>query len=165
MPILITFIQHSIGGPQSVQISSVIQSCPTLWDPVDCNTTGLPVHHQLPKFTQTHESVMPSSHLILCLPLLLWPSILPNIRIFSMSQLFASGGQNIGVSVSTSVLPMNAQDRFPLGWTGWTPCSPEDSQESSPTPQFESINSSVLGFLYSPTVTSIHDYWKNHSLD
>ena len=65
MPILITFIQHSIGGPQSVQISSVIQSCPTLWDPVDCNTTGLPVHHQLPKFIQTHvnqvgDAIQPS---------------------------------------------------------------------------------------------------------
>ena len=150
---------------QWIEFSSAAQSCPTLGDSMNCSTLGLPVHHQLPKFTQTHESVMPSSHLILCLPLLLWPSILPNIRIFSMSQLFASGGQNIGVSVSTSVLPMNAQDRFPLGWTGWTPCSPEDSQESSPTPQFESINSSVLGFLYSPTVTSIHDYWKNHSFD
>ena len=46
-----------------------------------------------------------------------------------------------------------------------SPCSPRDSQESSPTPQFKSINSSVLGFLYSPTLTSIHDYWKSHSLD
>ena len=82
-----------------------------------------------------------------------------------MSQLFASGGQSIGVSASTSVLPMNSQDWSPLGWTGWIPCSPRDSQESSPTPQFKSINSSALSFLYSPTLTSIHDYWKNHSLD
>ena len=81
---------------------------------------------------------------------------------FQMSQFFTSGGQSIGVSASTSVLPMNIQDWFPLGWTGW---SPRDSQESSPTPQFKSINSLALGFLYSPTLTSIHDYWKNHSLD
>ena len=76
---------------------------------------------------------------------------------FPMSQFFTSGGPSIGVSASTSVLPMNIQDWFPLGWTGWTPCSPRDSQESSPTPQFKSINSSVLSFVYSPTLTSIHD--------
>ena len=80
-----------------------------------------------------------------------------------MRQFFASGGQSIGVSASTSVLPMNIQDWFPLGLTGESPCCPRDSQESSPTPQFKSINSSVLSFLYSPTLTSIHDYWKNQS--
>ena len=84
---------------------------------------------------------------------------------FQMSQLFASGGQSIGVSASALVLPMNIQDWFPLGWTGGSPCSLKDSQESSPTPQFKSINSSVLSFLYSPTLTSIHDHWKNHSFD
>ena len=84
---------------------------------------------------------------------------------FQMSQLSASGGQSSGVSASTSVLPMNIQDQFPLGWTGWISCSPRDSQESSPTPQFKSINSLALNFLYSPTLTSIHDYWKNHSFD
>ena len=65
------------------------------------------------------ESVMPSSHLILCCPLLLLPPIPPSIRVFSMSQLFAWGGQSIGVSTSTSVLPMNTQDWSPSGWTGW----------------------------------------------
>ena len=64
------------------------------------------------------ESVMPSSHLIHCHPLLILPSIFPSIRVFPMSRFFTSGGQNIGVSASTSVLPMNIQDRFPLGWTG-----------------------------------------------
>ena len=63
------------------------------------------------------ESVMPYNHLILCCPLLLPPSIFPSIRVFQMSQFFASGGQSIGVSSSASVLPMNVQDRFPLGWT------------------------------------------------
>ena len=82
---------------------------------------------------------------------------------FQMSQLFTSGGQSIGVSASTSVLPMNTQDWSLLGWT--SPWSPRDSQESSPTPQFKSINSSALSFLHSPTLTSIRDHWKNHSLD
>ena len=92
-----------------------------LCDPIDCSTPGLPVHHQLrslPKLMST-ELVMPSSHLILCHPLLLPPSILPITRVFSKSHLFASGGQSIGVSASTSVLPMNIQDWFPLGRTGW----------------------------------------------
>ena len=111
------------------------------------------------------ESVMPPNHLILCHPLLPLPSIFPGTRVFSMSKLFTSGGQSIGVSASTSVLPMNTQDWSPLGWTGGPPCSPRHSQESSPTPQFKSINSSVLSFLYGPTLTSIHDYWKNHSFD
>ena len=66
------------------------------------------------------DLVMPSNHLILCRPLLLLPSILSSIRVFFlMSQFFASGGQSIGVSASTSVIPMNIQDWFPLGWTGW----------------------------------------------
>ena len=65
------------------------------------------------------ESVMPSNHLILCRPLLLLLSIFPSIRVFPMSRFFASGGQSIEVSASTSVLPMNIQDWFPLGWTGW----------------------------------------------
>ena len=77
---------------------------------------------------------------------------------FPMSQFFTSGGQRIGASASASVLPMNIQDWFPLGWTGLISCSPRDSQESSPTPQFKRISSSALSFLYGPTPTSIHDY-------
>ena len=112
------------------------------------------------------ESVKPSNHLIHCRPLLFPPSIFPSIWSFQMSQLFASGGRSIGDSASTSVLPMNIQDWFPLGWTGWrSPCSPRDSQESSPTPQFKSTNFLVLSFIYSPTLTSTYDYWKNHSFD
>ena len=84
---------------------------------------------------------------------------------FPMSQFFTSGGQSIGVSASESVLLMNIQDWFPLWWTGWISCSPRDSQGSSPTLQFKSISSSVLSFLYGPTLTPINDYWKNHSFD
>ena len=81
---------------------------------------------------------------------------------FPMSRLFASDGRSTGGSASASVLPMNIQGWFPLDWLIWSPCSPRDSQESSPTP---SISSSGLSILYGPTLTSIHDYWKNHSFD
>ena len=89
----------------------------------------------------------------------------PASRSFQMSQLFALTGQSIGVSAPASVLLMNTQDWSSLGWIGWTPCSPRDSQRSSSTPRFKSISSSVLSFLYSTTLTSIHDYWKSYSLD
>ena len=81
----------------------------------------------------------------------------PASGFFQMSQLLASGGQCIGVSASTSVLPMDIQAWFPLGLTVLISLQSKDSQESSPTPQFKSINSSVLSFLYSPTLTSISD--------
>ena len=103
---------------------------------------------------------MPSNHLILCHPL---SSHLQSFRVsgsFQMSQFFTSGEERIGVSALALVLPMNIQVWFPLGWTSCL----RDSQESSPTPHFKSINSPVLSFLYSPTLTSIHDHWKNHSL-
>ena len=90
------------------------------------------------------------------------PRTLPASGSFPMSQLFPSGGQSNGVSVSASVLPMKTQNWSPLGWTGWISL---DSQESFPTPQFKSIISSVLSFLHSPTLTSTHDHWKNHILD
>ena len=82
---------------------------------------------------------------------------------FPMSQLLASGGQSIGALAS--VLPKSIQGWFPLGLTGWSPCSPRDSQELSPAPQLESINSLALYLLYGPAFMSIHDNWKDHSLD
>ena len=135
---------------------------------VDILTPGLPVitnSRSLHKLMSI-ESVMPSSHLILCRPFLLLPPIPPSIRVFPISQLSASGGPSIGVSASASVLPMNTQDWLPLGWTGWLSLQSKDSQESSQTLQFKSINSLALSFLHSPTLTSIHEHWKNHdSLD
>ena len=77
---------------------------------------------------------------------------------FPVSQFFSSGGQRIGVSASVSVLPMKIQDWFPLGWTGWISLQSKGSPESSPTPQFKSINSLALSFLCSPTLTSIHSF-------
>ena len=82
---------------------------------------------------------------------------------FPMSQFFASGSQRIGVSASASILPINIQDWFPLGLTAWI--SLQGTLKSSPRPWFKTINSSALSFLYSPTLTSIHDYWKNHSFN
>ena len=106
----------------SVQFSSVTQLCPTLCDPMDCSTPGLPVHHQLPEFTQTHvhrvgDAIQPSQPL--SSPFSSCPQSFPVSGSFPMSQFFSSGGQSIGVSASTSVLPKNTQDWSPLGWTGW----------------------------------------------
>ena len=86
---------------------------------MDCSTPGLPVLHYCPEFAQTHVHWVDdaTNHLILCCPLLL-PSVFPNIRVFSMSRLFESGGQTLGASASASVLPVNIQGRFPLGLTG-----------------------------------------------
>ena len=93
------------------------------------------------------------------------PQSLPASESLPMSQLFGWGGQSTGVSALASFLPKKSQGWSPSEWTGWSPCSPRDSQESSPTPQFKSINSLALSFLHSPTLTSIHDHRKNHSLD
>ena len=84
---------------------------------------------------------------------------------FQMRQLFASSGQSIGVSASTSTLPMNMQDWFPLGWIGWISLQSKGLSRVFSNTTVQKQNSSVLCFLYSPTLTSIHDYWKNHSLD
>ena len=111
------------------------------------------------------ELVMPSKHLILCHPLLLLPSIFSSIRVFSTESVLRIRWPKYWISASASVYPMNIQDWFPLGLTGLISLLSKDSQESSPTPKFESINFSVLSFLYGPTLTSIHDSWKNHSFD
>ena len=103
----------------SVQFSSVSQSGPTLCDTMNYSMPGLPVHHQLREFTQTHvELVMPSSHLILCRPLLLLPQSLPASGCFPMSQLFTWGGQSTGVSALASFLPKKSQGWSPPEWTG-----------------------------------------------
>ena len=108
------------------------------------------------------ESVMPSNHLVLCRPLLLPPSIFPNIRVFSNKlalHMHSSGAQSIGASASASVLLMNIQDWFHLGWTGLISLQPKGLLRIFyPTPQLKSINSLVLSFLYGPTPTSIHGY-------
>ena len=156
---LATHIQFS-----SIQLLSHVQLFATPWTAA---------HHASLSITNSQRPPNPCPSSWWChttisssvVPFSSCPQSFPASGYFPMSQLFTSGGQNIGVSASTSVLPMNTQDWFPLGWTGWIPCSPRDSQESSLTPQFKSINSLALSFLYSPTLISIHDHWKNHSLD
>ena len=152
----------------TVQFSSVAQSCLTPCDPIDCSTPGLPVHHQLLEFTQTHlhcvsDAIQPPH-----------PRSSPSPPIFNLSQhqgLFQWVSSSYQVA-TLSEFQLSHQSfqwrlRTDLLWDGLveSPCSPRDSQESSPTPQFKSINSSVLSFLYGPTLTSIHDFWKNQSLD
>ena len=185
---------------QSVQSLSRVRLSATPWTATCQASLSITNSQSLPK-PMSKELVMPFNHLILCHLLLLLPSIFPNIKVFSNE---SSGGQSIGVSASTSVLPMNTQDwldllavqgtlksllqqhsskalriRWPKYWSFsfnispsnehsglvGSPCSPRDSQESPPTPQFKSINSSALSFFYSPTLTFIHDHGKNHSFD
>ena len=108
----------------SVQFLSSVQLFATPWTATRQASLSITSSQSSPK-PMAIESVMPSNHLILCHPLLLLPSIFPSIRVFPVSQLFASGGQSIGVSASTSILPMNIQDWLPLGWTGWISLQPK----------------------------------------
>ena len=145
---------------------SVAQLYLTLWDPMDCRMTGLPVLHYLLEFSQIHihwinDAIQPSH-----------PLSSPSPPAFNLSQY---QGLFQWVSSSNQVAKvLELQHQF-FQWIirvdflqdrlVGSPCRPRDSQESSPTPQFKSINSSALSFLYSPTLTFIHDHWKNHSLD
>ena len=149
----------------SVQLLSHVQLFPTPW--IAARQTSLSITNSRSSLRLTPtESVMPSNHLILCLPLLLLPPIPPSIRVFSNeSALHMRWPKYWSFSFSISSFQRNPRaDLLQNGLVG-SPCSPRDSQESSPTPQFKGINSSVLSFLHSPTLTSIHDHWKNHSLD
>ena len=109
------------------------------------------------------ELVMTSNHLILCRTLLIPLSIFPSIRVFQMSQFFTSGAQSIGVSASASVLPKNIQDWLPLGWTGWVPLQSKGLSRvfSNTTVQKHQFFGAQLSLQF----TSMHDHWKNHSLD
>ena len=134
---------------------------------MDCNTPGLPsiTNSQNLLKLMYFESVMPSNHFILCRPLFLPPSIIPSIRVFSSeSVLHIRWPKYWSFSFSTS--PSNECSglvSFRMDWLDLL--AVQGILESSPKPQFKSFNSSVLNFLYSPTLTSIHDYWKNHSFD
>ena len=108
---------------------------------------------------KTIESVVPSNHLILCHPLLHLPSIFPSIRVFSNEAVLIRSPEYWSISFSVSA---SNDYSFRMDWLDLLA---GDSQESSPTPHLKSINSLALSFLYSPTLTSIHDYWKNHNFD
>ena len=118
-----------------------------------------------------HPNPYPSSqwcHPIISSPFIPFSSCLQSFLAsgsFPVNQFFTSGGQSIGVSASTSVLPMNTQDWSPLGWTDWISLQSKGLSRVFSNTTVQSINSSALSFLHSPTLTSIHDHWKNHSLD
>ena len=143
-----------------------IQSGLTLVTPwtVTCEASlSITNSRSLPKLMSI-RLMMQSNHLILCRPLLLLPPIFPSIRVFSNESVLPIRWPKYW-SFSFTISPsVNIQDWIPLGQTGAL-CSPRDSQEFFPNTTVKSINSSVLSFLYSPTLMSIHDYWKNHSFD
>ena len=158
----LTHMLHSTPTHIHQLVSSVTQSCPTL------RSHGLQ-HARLPYPSPTSgvcSNSCPSSQwchptiLSLVVPFSSCHQYFPASGSFPMTQFFTASGQSIGVSASASVLPINIEDWFPLRWTGLISLLPKGLQESSPTPQFKSINSLVLSFLYSPTLTFIHDYWK-----
>ena len=153
------------GGGVALKLLKVTQSCLTLCDPMDCSTPGFPVLYHFPEFLKfmAIESLMPSNHFIFCRPFLLLPSIFPCIRVFpnKLVLLCIRWPKYWSFSISSS----NEYSGLISFRMDWSPYSPRNSQESSPTPCFKSINSSVLSLLYGPTLTVIHDYWKNHSLD
>ena len=152
----------------SVQFSAVAQSCPTLYNPINHSTPGLPVHHQLLEFTQTYvhwvsDAIQPSHPLSSPFPPAPNPS--QHQGLFQWVNSSHEVGKVLEFQLQHHSFQRNPRaDLLQNGLVG-SPCSPRDSQESSPTPQFKSINSSALSLLHSPTLTSIHDHRKNHSLD
>ena len=167
---LISTFSFSLVQFSSVQFSSVqfSRSVMTLCDPMNCSTPGslsITSSRSSPKPTSI-ESVMPSSHLILCHPLILLPPIPPSIRVFSSeSTLRMRVAKVLEFQLQHHSFQRTPRtDGLQNGLVG-SPFSPWDSQESSPIPQFRSINTLALSFLHSPTLTSIHDHRKNHSLD
>ena len=148
-----------------------VQSLSYVWlfaTPMDCSTPGLPVHHQLLEFTQTHvhwvsDAIQPSHPLLS--PSLRAFNLSQHQGLFQMTQFFQLGGQNIGVSVSALVCPMNIQYGFPLGWTGWISLQSKELSRVFPNTTIQKHEFFDARFLHSPTLTSIHDHRKNHSLD
>ena len=146
----------------SVQFSSVTPSCLTLEDPMDCSMPGFPAHHQLPELAQTHvhwagDAIQPSHPLSSSSP--------PAFNLSQHQGLFqwVSSSHQAAKVLKFQLQHQSFQWIFRTNilwdWLIGSPCNPRDSQESSPTPQFKSINSLALSFLYSPTLTSTHDYW------
>ena len=136
----------NIAKCSSLELLSYVWLCDTM----DCSTSGLPVHHQFLEFTQTHvhwvsDAIKPSNPLSSSSPAF----TIPQQGSFQMSQVFASGGQSIGVLASTSVLPMSIEDWFLLGWTGWISLQSQGLSKVFSNTTDQSINSPVLSFLYS----------------
>ena len=146
-------------------VSSVAQLCSTFCDPMNHSTPGLPVHHQLPEFTQTHvhrvgDAIQPSHPLSS-------PQIPPGIRVFSNESALCMRWPKYW-SCSFSISPFNEHSgliSFRMDWLDLLAVQPTIKSLLHQTPQLKSINSLALSYFYSSTLTSIHDHWKNHSLD
>ena len=147
---------------------SVTMSCPTLCNPVDGSTPGLPVLHYFPEFAQTHvhwvgDTMQPSRPMS--------PLSSPPLNFSQHQGLYQWVGSSHWAAkvLELQLQPQSFQWIFRVDfledWLVSSPCSPRDSQDSSPTPQFKSINSSAPSLLWGPSLTSIHDYWKNHTFD
>ena len=149
--------------PSSVQFSSVAQSCPALCDSMDHSTPGLPVHLQLPELAQTYVHQVSDAVSSSVIPFSSCLQSFPASGSSPRSQFFTSCGQSTGASALASFPPKKSKDRSLSEWTGWISLQSKGLSRVFPTPQFKSISSSMLSFLHSPTLTSIHDHWKNHS--
>ena len=159
------FVVHFSIQFHSVQLLSHVQLFATPW--IAALQASLSITNSTPRVSSNscplsrwcHPAISPS-----VVPFSSCTQSLPASGSFPMNQLFAWGGQSIGVSASASVLPMNTQDWSPLGWTGWIFLQSKGLTRVFSSTTVQSVNSSVLSFLHSPTLTSIHDHWKNHSL-
>ena len=167
MPLLASItIHYTFAGTVLVQFSSVTQLYVTPWTAAHQASLSIISCQNVLKLMSI-ESVMPPNHLILCHPLLFLPSIFPQIRVFSNDSPLHIRWPKLELQLHLQLQSFQWIFRTDFLWDGLdgSSCSPRHFQEPSPAPLFKSINSSALSFLYSPTLTSIHDYWKNHSLD
>ena len=146
----------------SVQLLSHVQLFGTPWTAA-CQVSLSVTNSQGLLKLMSLESVMPSNHIILCCPLIL-PSIFLSIRIFSNELALCIRWPKYQ-RFSFSISPSNEYSELISFRIDRSPCSPRDSQESSPAPQFKNISSLTLSLLYGPSLTSVCDYWKNHSFD
>ena len=147
----------------SVQFSSSAMS--DSLQPHESQQEGLPVHHQLPEFTQTYVHRVSDTIQPLSSPSPPVPNPSQHQGLFQRVSSSHEVAKVLEFQLQHQSFQWTPRTDFLHDWLVWFPCSPKDSQESSPIPQFKSINSPALSLLHSPTLISIHDYWKNHSLD
>ena len=146
---------------------SVTQLCPTLCDPMDCSTPGFPVLHQLQELAQTYvywvsEAIQPSHPVI---PFSSSLQSFPASGSFPLRRNFESGGQSIGVSASVSIPSMHIQDWFPSELTDLLSLLSKGLSRVFSNTKLKHISSLVVSLIYGPTLTSMHDNWKNHRFD
>ena len=147
---------------------SVTKLCLTLCDPMNCSTPGFPVLHYLSEFAQTlvhwaSDAIQPSHPLSPASPLAL--NLSQHQGLFQWVDSLHQVTKILELLLRHQSFQWIVRVDFLWDWLVWSPCSPRDSRESSPAPQFETINSLALSLLYGPALTSVHEYWKNHSFN